>query len=445
MRAVWAGLAALLVVVVLPSAASARSCGDVGLTVQYETQTPVVLDCSDPSPTLQMLVAPSHGTIGGSGGALTYTPDAGYRGPDYVEFRVMADLSLFHVTIDVVMPPPSCALGAFSTAAGRPYDLHLTCSGPVDSYTIDAPPLNGTLTGTAPDLTYTPAPGYSGSDSFTFHATNSAGDSGPASFAVTVLTPVPVCDDLPPAVPADRTTTLSLTCRDADAIEIVIDAEHGRAEVSGTTLSYTPQAGYSGPDQVLIRASNSFGARAKLIEFDVQAPRGGGAARCDDVAVDTAAATAVSVPLACSELTWSWSIVGAPAHGTLGAIGPLGTVTYTPDPGFHGVDRFMFRANGPGGGSATTTALVRVGGTDAAPVPAAAVAQPAPRCAGRVVTLRVGADARVVAGGKRVAVRNGRARIDLRGRATPTVTVRIAQRRADGRLARSTRVLSVCD
>ncbi len=46
---------------------------------------------------------------------------------------------------------------------------------------------NGTLTGTAPDLTYTPAPGFSGGDSFTFRANDGTADSNDASFAISVI------------------------------------------------------------------------------------------------------------------------------------------------------------------------------------------------------------------------------------------------------------------
>ncbi len=58
-------------------------------------------------------------------------------------------------------------------------------------YSIIAPPLHGTLSGTAPSLTYTPAAGYSGPDSFTYKA-NSGIDSNIATVSIVVN---------PPAVP----------------------------------------------------------------------------------------------------------------------------------------------------------------------------------------------------------------------------------------------------
>lgn len=51
------------------------------------------------------------------------------------------------------------------------------------SYSTVTPPAHGTLSGTAPNLSYTPTPGYAGSDSFTFMVTDSKG----ASSAVTTV------------------------------------------------------------------------------------------------------------------------------------------------------------------------------------------------------------------------------------------------------------------
>jgi hypothetical protein len=47
-------------------------------------------------------------------------------------------------------------------------------------------PDNGTLTGTAPQLYYTPDTGYSGSDSFTFQVTDGTADSSEATVSITV-------------------------------------------------------------------------------------------------------------------------------------------------------------------------------------------------------------------------------------------------------------------
>ena len=72
----------------------------------------------------------------------------------------------------------------------------------------------------------------------------------------------------------------------------------------------------------------------------------------------------VSVVLPCTTpmgAPITYSIAGAPGHGTLGQVGQTtGTVSYTPAPGFTGADSFTFRATNSGGASSIATATITV-------------------------------------------------------------------------------------
>ncbi|MDF7806430.1 discoidin domain-containing protein [Pontiellaceae bacterium B12219] len=57
------------------------------------------------------------------------------------------------------------------------------------SYTVVSLPVNGTLSGTAPNLTYTPATNFSGLDAFTFIVNDGSTDSDPATVSVLVKSP----------------------------------------------------------------------------------------------------------------------------------------------------------------------------------------------------------------------------------------------------------------
>lgn len=54
-------------------------------------------------------------------------------------------------------------------------------NGDTLSFSVVTVPTNGTLSGTAPNLTYTPNRGYSGPDSFTFRANDGQLDSNTAT------------------------------------------------------------------------------------------------------------------------------------------------------------------------------------------------------------------------------------------------------------------------
>ena len=54
------------------------------------------------------------------------------------------------------------------------------------TFTVVAGPSHGTLSGAAPNLTYTPAADYNGPDSFTFKVNDGTVDSSPATVSITV-------------------------------------------------------------------------------------------------------------------------------------------------------------------------------------------------------------------------------------------------------------------
>ena len=73
-----------------------------------------------------------------------------------------------------------------------PQPITLTGSGGTLGYVILTQPAHGTLTGTAPNLTYTPAANYNGSDSFTFLVNNGASNSTPATVSLSIWAGQPV-------------------------------------------------------------------------------------------------------------------------------------------------------------------------------------------------------------------------------------------------------------
>jgi large repetitive protein len=91
--------------------------------------------------------------------------------------------------IDTLLNAPPVANAQSVTAiVGQSLPITLTGSdfeGAALSFTVVTQPTQGTLTGTAPNLSYTPAPGATASDSFTFKANDGALDSTPATVTIT--------------------------------------------------------------------------------------------------------------------------------------------------------------------------------------------------------------------------------------------------------------------
>ncbi len=122
------------------------------------------------------------------------------------------------------------------------------------SYTVTVSPTFGSLSGTAPSLTYTPQPDYHGSDSFSFVVNDGRVDSPPALVDITVL---PV-NDAPVAIPQTLSTwkngslalTLEATDVDGDALSFSLLSLPAHGTLSGVAphLLYTPALGYTGAD-----------------------------------------------------------------------------------------------------------------------------------------------------------------------------------------------------
>jgi hypothetical protein len=85
--------------------------------------------------------------------------------------------------------PPYAASQSITTDEDTPVRVTLGATddnGAALTYTVENGPAHGTLSGTAPDLTYTPARDYHGADSFTFRASDGENASNLAAVSITV-------------------------------------------------------------------------------------------------------------------------------------------------------------------------------------------------------------------------------------------------------------------
>jgi hypothetical protein len=81
---------------------------------------------------------------------------------------------------------PGCAApqaqSAIVITVNRPTPITLTATAPPDAvltFTISTPPAHGTVTGTGPNVAYTPVAGFLGSDSFAFTVSDAPASRAP--------------------------------------------------------------------------------------------------------------------------------------------------------------------------------------------------------------------------------------------------------------------------
>jgi uncharacterized repeat protein (TIGR01451 family) len=332
-----------------------------------DTPLPVVLGASEPDgdPLAYTIVAgPAHGTLSGTAPFLTYTPAAGYYGADSFRFdasdgSVAGNVAAVTIAVDV---PPEDASQSVVTATNEALPITLGATEPdadVVTYSITDGPAHGTLSGMAPNLTYTPAAGYYGSDRFTYHASDGPIAGNTAAVTIAVKAP-PLAIPQTLAIAEGATTGIVLAASEPDgdplAYSVVAGPAHGTLAGTAPVLIFTPAAGYYGSDLFTFQASDGpVAGNTATVNITVDAPPVNASQ-----SVTTPVGVALPIALAASEPDGNvpaFTIVAPPVHGTLTGASPA--VTYAPDAGFTGQDFFTFTSSdGPAFGNIAAVSIL---------------------------------------------------------------------------------------
>jgi hypothetical protein len=278
---------------------------------------------------------------------------------------------------------PSCTNQAASTPpGGGTASITLSCVGPVGqpiTYAIATGPAHGgvgAITQKTGAISYVSQPGFSGTDTFTYVASDSGGTSQPATVTITVPPGPPACAATSATTKAGGgAVAVKLSCTGPAGIGIQFGIVSGPAhgtlsalnQVAGSVV-YTPSPGFHGNDSFTYNASDAGGASAPATASLSVPP---GPPVCADIASSTAGeGRAISVELSCNGPAGTalhYAIGSRPGHGTLGTIDQAQhSVRFTPSVGFHGNDHFTYTASDSGGTSKRATATITVpkpGGT----------------------------------------------------------------------------------
>jgi cysteine-rich repeat protein len=172
------------------------------ISVSMTEDGTVMIDASAVDPEGEELTytatTPAHGTLSGTPPMYVYTPAANFAGEDTFTISISDGKNQIElpvtVTVGNVNDPPLAYDMQAETPRDSAVDITLDAAD-VDStaltFTVVTMPEHGTLSGTAPDLVYTPEAGYNGPDSFTFDAS----DSSVTSNTATVTIAVTICGD----------------------------------------------------------------------------------------------------------------------------------------------------------------------------------------------------------------------------------------------------------
>ena len=323
--------------------------------------------------TISLGTSPANGMLNlDTDGSFTYSPNAGFVGTDSFTYTVndgLSNSSPGTITINVMASQPVASNDVYyvhqnSTLTVSAPGVLLNDTDPDNqplSAVLDTPPINGGLT-FSPDgsFIYSGNTNFSGTDSFTYYATDGISNSSPATVTIYVTNrpPVAVAD----AYGVHTNTTLNVPAPgvlnndydpDGDALTTVLNTSPANGSLtlnSDGSFSYTPNNGFIGTDSFTYKASDGLALSAPvsvtLTVHDTNAPPVSAPSEYiirpnDTLTVDVAGSELLDDSDADGDPLTA-QLLAAPAHGSL-TFNTNGTFVYTPNAGYAGLDSFVYQ------------------------------------------------------------------------------------------------------
>jgi len=242
------------------------------------------------------------------------------------------------------------------------------------TYTVVRQPTKGTLSGTAPNLVYTPSTNANGADNFTFKVSDGTLESGLATVTIVIaaVNDAPVVTGQTVTTDEDAPVAITLGASDVegDALTYTIVAGPTKGELTGTApnLVYVPNAEVSGTDSFTFKVNDgTVDSGLATVSITVNAVNDAPVAGA--LAVKTDEDTAVALTLQgfdAEGAKLTYTVVRAPANGVLSGEGA--NLEYMPNPDFNGKDSFTYKVNDGSLDSSAVTVAITVASVPDPPV-----------------------------------------------------------------------------
>ena len=322
------------------------------------------------------------------GGGFTVTIGAGFAFP----------AAPWTLTLEVVEnSPPVAADDNYAADQDTPLVVAapgvLSNDSDVDGNSLSASVVSGPSDGTLAlssdgSFTYTPNPGFFGSDSFDYETSDGIGGTDTATVTIVVAAANEDPDATDDAYATDEDTPLVVaapgvlsndTDADGDSLtaSVVSGPSNGTLVLNGDgSFTYTPNADFNGSDSFVYEADDGNGGTdTATVEITVNALNDPPVANDDGYSTDEDTPLVVAAPGVLGNDTdvegdaLTAAVVSGPSNGTLVLNGD-GSFTYTPNADFNGSDSFVYEADDGNGGTDTATVDITVNPVNDAPTAA---------------------------------------------------------------------------
>jgi VCBS repeat-containing protein len=361
----------------------------------------VLANDSDPDGSLlpssvTLLSQPASGSASAdpATGAVTYQPGAAgnysftYTAQD--NGGALTNVAKVSVSVTAANTPPLAHDDSAATVAGAPVAIYVLANdSDPDGDLLDrtkiaiaTPPAHGgvTVNPSTGAVTYTPAAGYSGADSFVYTVKDIRGaTSNPASVTVTVNpgNQAPTAANGVLATSEDTAASGTLTASDPEGspltFSIVTNGSKGTATVTNAATgayTYTPNANANGADSFSFRASDgSLNSTPATVSITIAAVNDAPVPSAPAIATneDTAGTSQVAPNDPDGGSAYTYAVSQAPAHGNA-SVSPSGLVSYSPLANYNGADSLVVRVTDPGGTSGQVAIPVMVAAVNDPPL-----------------------------------------------------------------------------
>jgi len=333
--------------------------------------------------TYTVLSQPSHGSLSGTPPSLTYIPTPNYFGSDSFTFKgndgqADSNIGTISITVNSVNDVPVADNKIINTPMNTSVPITLSGSDVENSpltYTVTSSPTHGSLSGSVPNLTFNPTPGYSGSDSFTYTVTDpQLATSLPATVTINITSgnQAPIADNQSVTTDEDVNKSITLTGSDPEmqsiTFLIVSQPTHGLLTGTPPNVIYDPDLNYFGPDSFTFKINDGV-VDSNIATVSITVNPQNDAPTANSFSIQTEVNTSVSAPLSGSDVDndpLTFTVVSSPLHGSLSGTAP--SLVYTPATDYSGSDSFTYRSNDGLLNSALATVTISVSSGNLPPI-----------------------------------------------------------------------------
>ncbi|MDB5900935.1 MAG: thrombospondin, partial [Ramlibacter sp.] len=340
--------------------------------------------------TVTSVSAISGGTVSLASGNITFNPDLNFVGPATFSYTISdgaggTDTATVTVNVTPVQDAPDAVNDIATTAEDTPVTIAAATllgndsdpdAGNVLSVTSVNAITGGTVSLSSGNVTFTPAPNFTGAASFSYTVSDGVGGADTATVIVNVTpvqdAPVAVADvattaeDTPVVIPV---ATLLANDIDVDGDTLTVTAvtaiSGGSVNLAGGNVTFVPAADFNGTATFSYTVSDGNGNFSTAnVTVNVSAQPDTPSATNDTFT--TPEDTPISIPR--TTLTGNdtdadgdaltVTAVGSPIGGTVAISG--GNVVFTPTPDFNGAGSFDYTVSDGNGGTDTGTVTVNV-------------------------------------------------------------------------------------